>query len=488
MNTVITQVTSKDITTMVETSINELNYIELKIESYDELFHALVHVNPRLLIVEIDGINNTYMKIIRIMKKTRLTQEVPVLAILKDNSHALVDAVAELNINAIIYPPYSQVLLNMYIARIVQAMDCKERMLLNQDLKTVQSVMISGLASLAEYRDPETGEHIKRTQNYVKALATTLRKKGLFLDELTQENIKAMYMSVPLHDIGKVGIKDDILLKPGRLTKEEFEVMKEHTRLGYESLRHVGNQLKKNIFIEYATDVAYTHHEKYDGSGYPRGLKGTEIPLIGRLMAVADVYDALTSKRVYKDAMSHYEAMEIIKEGSGSHFDPIILDCAVELEATFHNIAQTYKDNETSTENHMRLRDLYSDKLLKKILVVEDSRIVREITKNQLEAIGFTVEVAVNGEEGYHKILENEYDLVLLDIEMPKMNGYEMAEKLKPFDNKAVMIAMTAADYNTTIHELKAYGISGLILKPLDFNRLATLYAEIKDLYHYHQS
>lgn len=483
MNTIITQISSRSINTMVESVIKQLNYVELKIEGYDELFHALVHVNPCLLILEINDTSNTYMKIIRIMKKTRLTQDIPILVILKNNNQLLIDSVAELMINAIVYPPYSTTLLKMYVFKIVNSLKCRESMKITQDLKTVQSVMISGLASLAEYRDPETGEHIKRTQNYVKALATTLKKKGHFLDELTTENIEAMYMSVPLHDIGKVGIKDDILLKPGRLTKEEFEIMKEHTKLGYESLRNVGNQLKNNIFIEYATDVAFTHHEKYDGSGYPRGLKGTDIPLIGRLMAVADVYDALTSKRVYKEAMSHYEAMEILKEGRGTHFDPIILDCAVLLETTFHNIAQTYKDNVSLLENHMRLKDLRSENQLTEILVVEDSRIVREITKNQLEAIGFDVDVAVDGEEGYNKIIQKDYDLVLLDIEMPKMNGYEMAQKLSSHEVSAVLIAMTAADYNTTIQELKEFGISGLILKPLDFNRLATLYAEIKGIY-----
>lgn len=476
---IITQIKSKGISDIIDCVSEEMQLFDLKIENYEEFFHALIHVRPKLFIVEVEKVDDPYLKIIGIVKKSVLTRDIPIIAIVTSNDEDVLKKVAKLDIQALVYKPIKKEIIELYIKNILNAMNCKDNMQVVQDIRTVQSVMISGLASLAEYRDPETGEHIKRTQNYVKALATTLRRKGIFVKELTLENIDAMYMSVPLHDIGKVGIRDEILLKPGKLTDEEFRIMKIHAKIGYETIRNVGNKLKNNAFLEYAADVAYTHHEKYDGTGYPRGLKGDEIPLVGRLMAVADVYDALTSKRVYKDAMSHEEAMEIIKDGVGKHFDPRIVECAVALESTFQNIAHTYKDFDDFSGEYLQLVDLYENQELRRILIVEDSRIVREITKNQLSAIGFSVDIAVDGEEGYRSIMKNSYDLVLLDIEMPKMNGYEMAIKIREKGDIPILIAMTAADYNVTIRELKEYNISGLILKPIDFNRLATIYNEV---------
>lgn len=478
MNNIITQIKNREIQKLVDQIAEEQQWVELRIDQYEEFFHAMMHVDPKLFLVEIDDLNNPFLKIIKIVKKSILTKDVPIVAIVSLEDKALIDAVAQLDIQALVYPPYSKNVLKLNLLNTMKMKGWQDAMQTNQDLQTVQSVMISGLASLAEYRDPETGEHIKRTQNYVKALATALKKKNLYLEELTPENIEAMYMSAPLHDIGKVGIRDEILLKPSRLTEEEFEIMKTHTTIGYESIINVGNKLKNNAFLEYAAEVAYTHHEKYDGSGYPRGLRGKDIPLIGRLMAVADVYDALTSKRVYKEAMSHEEAMAIVKDGVGKHFDPEIVDCAFDLEATFQNIAFTYRDNDPLTNHSVPLKELFINGSLKKILVVEDSRIVREITRNQFKAIGFEVDMAKDGEEGYHMILKGNYDLVLLDIEMPKMNGYEMAEKVIDMPHKPVLIAMTAADFDTNIKTLKPFGIQGLVLKPVDFNRLATIYTE----------
>lgn len=478
-NNVITQIKSKKVHDMVQEILKDVGLRELVVESYEEFFSAITHVKPKLFIVEIDQLDNPYFKVIKILKKSFLTKDVPILAVVTSKDKEVIQRIAELELQAIVYPPITGEVIKLYISNIQNMAKCSESMQIAHDLKTVQSVMISGLASLAEYRDPETGEHIKRTQNYVKALATTLKRMGYYEEELTVENIEAMYMSVPLHDIGKVGIRDEILLKPGRLTEEEFEIMKTHARIGYETVTSVGNKLKNSTFLEYAADVAYTHHEKYDGSGYPRGLVGEDIPLIGRLMAVADVYDALTSKRVYKEAMTHNEAMAIIKDGVGKHFDPLIVDCAITLETTFQNIAHTYKDAEVIADGYLQLTDLRNQKLLEEILVVEDSRIVREITRNQLLAAGFKVDVAVDGRDGFNAIKKKAYDLVLLDIEMPRMNGYEMAMKVLELEKEPILVAMTAADYNITAQQLKKYNISGLILKPIDFNRLATIYVEV---------
>lgn len=476
---IITHIEERDMLQKLEAVIDEIGLINLNISSYEEFFHALTHMKPELFIVEINDVDDPYLKIIKIIRKSVLTRMVPIVVVTNSMDESLIDRIAKLDISSIVHSPVIKSILKLNILNVMKTVKFKNTLENIQDVKAVQSVMISSLASLAEYRDPETGEHIKRTQNYVKALAIALKRRGEYIDELTDEKIESIYMSVPLHDIGKVGIRDEILLKAGRLTEEEFEIMKTHTTLGYDAIMKVGSKLKNSEFLEFAADVAYTHHEKYDGSGYPRGLKGNNIPLVGRLMAVADVYDALISKRIYKEAMSHEEAMEIIKSGSGSHFDPKIVKCAVFLERTFQNIAQTYADTEMTFDNKSKMRELEKSGLLKKILIVEDSRIVRLIMKNQLIAMGFEVDEAEDGQKGLEKIVENEYDLVMLDIEMPKMNGYEMATMVKEKGLNPVMIAMTAADYNITLAELKTFGIGGLILKPVDFNRLALKYTEI---------
>ncbi|MGD2118442.1 MAG: HD domain-containing protein [Chromatiales bacterium] len=213
-----------------------------------------------------------------------------------------------------------------------------------EELNRTRDVTILTLASLAETRDNETGAHILRTQRYVKALAQQLSDHPRFADMLNAETIELLYKSAPLHDIGKVGIPDAILLKPGKLTDDEFEIMKTHTSIGANALAVTEQQLGSNSFLSLAREITLTHHEKWDGSGYPAGLKGEDIPVSGRLMALADVYDALISKRVYKPAFSHEQAMEIIQQGRGSHFDPAVVDALLAIEAQFREIAVEYSD------------------------------------------------------------------------------------------------------------------------------------------------
>jgi len=214
------------------------------------------------------------------------------------------------------------------------------------EIHTVQDVTMESMGTLAEYRDPETGGHIKRTRDYVKLLAIHLKNHPKFKDTLDDETIESLYKSAPLHDIGKVGVPDEILLKPGKLNDAEFEIMKKHATYGQETIAIQENKIGFDSFLHYADEIAATHHEKYDGSGYPKGLKGDDIPISGRLMALADVYDALISKRVYKPPFSHNKAIQIIKEGRGSHFDPDIVDAFLELEDEFREIALKFFDYE----------------------------------------------------------------------------------------------------------------------------------------------
>ena len=212
-------------------------------------------------------------------------------------------------------------------------------------LAELQDATIRAMASLAETRDNETGNHIRRTQHYVEALARKLQDHPRFRDELTEDAIQVIFKSAPLHDIGKVGIPDRILLKPGKLTPEEFEIMKTHTTLGRDAIVAAETETtQNNPFFRYAKEIAYSHQEKWDGSGYPEGLVGNTIPLSARLMAVADVYDALISKRVYKEALPHEEAVDIMRRGRGTHFDPDMLDAFLQIEDEFRSIALAYND------------------------------------------------------------------------------------------------------------------------------------------------
>jgi putative two-component system response regulator len=345
------------------------------------------------------------------------------------------------------------------------------------ELALAHTVIIESLATLAEYRDPETGGHIKRTQNYVKALAKKLIDHPRFRDELNDEIIELMYLSAPLHDVGKVAIPDHILLKPARLTDEEFEVMKAHTTLGYEALRLTREKLGRNSFLRYACEIAHTHQEKWDGSGYPKGLKGDDIPISGRFMALADVYDALISKRHYKPPFSHEKAVEIILEGKGSHFDPDVVDAFMELQDSFRNIAITFADFDE--ERHMLATPLIIDddncRQVSKVLVVDDSEINLEIMKSQLKARGYTVDTAENGKEALIKIAQNHYDLILTDLEMPEMDGYSLATEIRkmPSEKKRVpIIAVTANDFDLNENSAKAFGFNDYMLKPLEIGVL----------------
>jgi response regulator RpfG family c-di-GMP phosphodiesterase len=219
---------------------------------------------------------------------------------------------------------------------------------LRQKTKEVQDtrdVTIIALASLAETRDNETGAHLLRTREYVKALAITLRSHPRYRADLDDTAIDLLYKSAPLHDIGKVGIPDRILLKPGKLDDEEFAIMKTHTTIGVEALRGAAAHLEANNFLQVAQDLICSHHERWDGNGYPYGLKDVAIPLAGRIMSVADVYDALICKRVYKEAFSHEKAKSILLDGKGSHFDPDIVDAFLAIENQFISISMQFADN-----------------------------------------------------------------------------------------------------------------------------------------------
>jgi len=314
---------------------------------------------PDLILLDImmPGING--YDVCRLLKADSLTRHIPVIFLTSQ-----VDAQDEqsgLALGAVDYitrPINPGILLSRVRAHLADAAHSRTVRVNNEYLEyevlkrtrqvsAMQDLTTLAMASLSETRDVDTGSHLRRTQNYVRALANQLRRKGLHPEFLTDAVVDLLYKCAPLHDIGKVGIPDRILLKPGRYEPEEFEVMKRHPKLGRDALQSAHDLAgDSSDFFIVAIDLVYSHHEKWDGSGYPQGLSGQAIPLAGRIMALADVYDALISARVYKPGMGHEDAAQIIAQGSGTHFDPDVVGAFLDLAFEFRAIADRYADSD----------------------------------------------------------------------------------------------------------------------------------------------
>lgn len=307
-----------------------------------------------ILMPDIDG-----YEVCRRLKADPATQHIPVI-FLTSQSEAE-DEELGLELGAVDYitrPINPRILLSRVRAHFYEVANSRAMRINNEylefevakrtrQLEALQDVAILALASLAETRDIDTGNHLRRTQNYVRVLAEYLSSNPRFSEFLTPDMITILYKCAPLHDIGKVGIPDKILLKPGRYQPEEFEIMKKHPTLGRDAIDGAQKITGERVdFLEIAKDIVYSHHEKWDGSGYPLGLAGDAIPIAGRLMALADVYDALISPRVYKAGMPHAQAEAIIVEGRARHFDPDVVDAFLTLKDEFQNIAIRYADSD----------------------------------------------------------------------------------------------------------------------------------------------
>lgn len=207
-----------------------------------------------------------------------------------------------------------------------------------KEISESQMATLFALVKLAESRDDDMGAHVERTAEMCKLMAIYLKEQDKYKEIIDDRYIDDIYKASPLHDIGKVGIPDNILLKKGKLTEEEFRIMKTHVEIGYNTLLEVQQKYKANTFLKMGMDITKYHHEKWDGSGYPQGLAGEDIPLPGRIMAIVDVYDALRSKRVYKDAFSHEKSCQLIKEASGKHFDPLLVEMFIKNQTQFEKV------------------------------------------------------------------------------------------------------------------------------------------------------
>ena len=322
-------------------------YNVLTAPSGKKLFVLLEKMQPDLILLDIEMPEMDGYEVIRLLKRSEKTAHIPVLFLT-----AQIDPESEvkgLNLGAVDYvtkPFSSELLLKRVDLHIQLEKQKKELIRYNVNLENevtrktqtvleLQNAILKTVAELVECRDSVTGGHIERTQRYLSLLLGFLLDHGVYTAELLSWDIGLFVMSSQLHDVGKIAIKDDILMKPGKLTAEEFEEMKKHTIFGVDIIRRIEGNTSDNEFLLYAEALAASHHEKWDGTGYPYQLKGSDIPLHGRLMAIVDVYDALTNVRPYKEALTHEESVKIIREENGAHFDPLIGDVFLAHEKEF---------------------------------------------------------------------------------------------------------------------------------------------------------
>jgi len=316
-----------------------------------KLFSIMRKVAPDLILLDIEMPEMDGYEVIKLLKGEEKTASIPIIFLTGKIDPA--SEVKGLDLGAVDYitKPFSNELLIKRIdMHLLLEKQKKELLRYSQNLETevdrktravfeLQNAILKAVAELVERRDSTTGGHIERTQHYLRLLVNFLQEHGVYSDELSAWDIDLLIMSSQLHDVGKISVRDDILMKPGKLTDEEFDEMKKHTMFGAEIIRSIEDNTKESDFLRYAETLAVSHHEKWNGTGYPYGLKGTEIPLMGRLMAIVDVYDALTNDRPYKKAFSHEASIGIIKDGFGTHFDPIIEDVFLAYETEFKRTA-----------------------------------------------------------------------------------------------------------------------------------------------------
>jgi putative two-component system response regulator len=320
--------------------------------SASKLFELLERVTPDIILLDIEMPGMNGYEAIKKLKEEKKTKDIPVVFLT-----ARTDPGSEfegLSLGAIDYiiKPFSpplllkrienhlltrnqQVALEDYNDNLQQMVQKRTRQVLE-----LQNSILNTVTEMVEFRDDVTGGHIERTQSYLKLLVDQLLIEGIYWEEVSSWNLEFLVPSAQLHDVGKIAISDAILNKPGRLTPEEFETMKKHAAIGEAAIEGIMERIPENDFLYHAKIFAGTHHEKWDGTGYPRGLKKAAIPLQGRLMAVADVYDALIATRPYKQPLSPEEAEGIIVEGREKHFDPVLVDLFMALAPQFARIAE----------------------------------------------------------------------------------------------------------------------------------------------------
>ncbi|MDR1127749.1 MAG: response regulator [Treponema sp.] len=332
-------------------------YDIITIPSGEKLFKLLDKIRPSLILLDVEMPEMNGYEVLRELKSRDRDSNIPVIFLTSKS-----DPVSELeglDLGAIDYisKPFSPPLLLKRLEVHLLVEFQKQKLIdFNNNLqemvraktKTVldmQNSVLRTVANMVENRDEETGGHIERTQDYLGILLDAMCSRGLYKDEVASWDRDFFLQSSQLHDVGKISIKDSILLKPGKLDAAEFEEMKKHTIYGVRIIEEIEKNTPESSFLFYAKTLAGTHHEKWDGTGYPNNLKGEAIPLMGRLMAIADVYDALISERPYKLPFTHEETVEIILKGKGTQFDPVLTDIFLSVADQFYEIVKGRKKN-----------------------------------------------------------------------------------------------------------------------------------------------
>jgi len=328
-------------------------------QSTAKLFEILENVIPDLILLDIEMPGMNGYEAIKKLKADERYAQIPVIFVTaKDDDESELEGL-ELGAMDYISKPFSAPLLLKRIENQLVIVQQKIDLLKNQaklqdytsnlqamvqekteEILELQNVVLATMADLVEFRDKSAGGHIARTQLYLKALVDGLMEESTYKEEVSGWNMNFYLQSAQLHDVGKITISDLILNKPDKLTPEEFEIMKTHVTAGVDIIERILNKTKKHAFLDHALVTTGTHHEKWDGTGYPIGLRGYNIPLEGRLMAVVDVYDALISERPYKTMFSHNEACMVIEDGAGTHFDPVLVDLFIKIKDTFERISE----------------------------------------------------------------------------------------------------------------------------------------------------
>ena len=330
------------------------------IPSAQKLFEILDNVIPEMILLDVEMPEMNGYEVMRKLKQDLRLADIPVIFLTSQNDEG--SELKGLSLGAIDYvsKPFSPPLLLKRIENhLLMASQKKELKNYNDNLQEMvrrktaevvdlKNVVLTTLSELVEFRDGVTGGHISRTQEYLRLLVAQLAEKNIYQEGLLFWDLNIVFPSSQLHDVGKIAISDMILNKPGKLTAEEFQEMKKHTLYGVEAIERIERRTKEHDFLKHAKLFALSHHEKWDGTGYPKGLKETEIPLQGRLMALADVYDALLSERPYKKPFTREETEHIILEGRGTHFDPALVDVFFETSDAFAAVASN-KEYDTPT-------------------------------------------------------------------------------------------------------------------------------------------
>ena len=335
--------------TNLRTGINVLSekYSVATAPSAEKLFSLLENSKPNLILLDIDMPEMNGYESIKILKAKEETKNIPVIFLTGKTESD--DELEGLSLGAIDYitkPFQPSLLLKRIEVHLLVEKQTVELKNFNDNLQKMveektqsvlelQDSLLRTIAEMVEYRDDITGDHIERTQRGVEILLEEIKKSGLYPENTKGWDTNLLLQSCQLHDVGKISIGDNILKKPGRLSNDEFEEIKRHTIIGEEIIKKIEAMTKENDFLKYAKIFAVSHHERWDGTGYPGRLKENEIPLLGRIMAIADVYDALISVRPYKKAFTHEEAVAIITEGSGTQFDPLLVEVFIRTAEKF---------------------------------------------------------------------------------------------------------------------------------------------------------